>query len=240
VALTADDIPNILNIAGSYELPFGKAKPFFSGSRMGSAILGGWTLTQNWNFQNGVPLLITGPCDGIQSEIGVCRPNFIRDPNKGAHSQNQWFNPSAFQAAFQTNPAILTAADPTIYNEWWQFGNMGLRNNGVRSPGFWNTDMSLTKDFHFHRAAVRHVPVGGLQCSESPESRHPEHTVVSTAKRRRVDGFGPSVRLPVRQNHQCPDRSARYAVHVEVYILTGAPRPLSHNYEAWAGTLGHP
>jgi hypothetical protein len=149
VALTADDIPNILNIAGSYELPFGKAKPFFSGSRMGSAILGGWTLTQNWNFQNGVPLLITGPCDGIQSEIGVCRPNFIRDPNKGAHSQNQWFNPSAFQAAFQTNPSILTAADPTIYNEWWQFGNMGLRNNGVRSPGFWNTDMSLTKDFHF-------------------------------------------------------------------------------------------
>ena len=149
VALTADDIPNILNIAGSYELPFGKGKPFFSGSRLGSAILGGWTLTQNWNFQNGVPLLITAPCDGIQGEIGVCRPNFIGDPNAGAHTQNQWFNPNAFQAAFQTNPAILTAADPTIYNEWWQFGNMGLRNNGVRSPGFWNTDMSLTKDFHF-------------------------------------------------------------------------------------------
>jgi hypothetical protein len=148
VALTADDIPNVLNIAGSYELPFGKGKPFLSGSRLGSAIFGGWTLTQNWNFQNGVPLLVTAPCNGIQSEIGVCRPNFIGDPNTGAHTQNQWFNANAFQAAFQTNPAILTAPDPTIYDEWWQFGNMGLRNDAVRSPGFWNTDMSLTKEFH--------------------------------------------------------------------------------------------
>ena len=51
VALTADDIPNILNIAGSYELPFGKGKRFLSGSRIGNVLFGGWTLTQNWNFQ---------------------------------------------------------------------------------------------------------------------------------------------------------------------------------------------
>jgi hypothetical protein len=92
-----------------------------------------------------VPLWITGPCNGI-----TCRPNFIGDPNSGpgVHTQNQWFNPNAFEAAFQTNPAILTAPDPSIYNQWWQFGTMGLRNNAVRSPGFWNVDASLSKDFH--------------------------------------------------------------------------------------------
>jgi Carboxypeptidase regulatory-like domain len=154
VALTADDIPNILNIAGSYELPFGKGKPFLSGSRIGNALLGGWTLTNNWNFQDGVPLVINAPCNGLQGEIGICRPNLIGDPNQfsGSRSkvdrQNQWFNPNAFQAAFQTNPAILTAPDPTIYNEWWQFGNMGVRSGSVRSPGFWNADMSLSKNFH--------------------------------------------------------------------------------------------
>ncbi|HXF27157.1 MAG TPA: TonB-dependent receptor [Bryobacteraceae bacterium] len=149
VALTADDIPNVLNIAGTYELPFGKGKPFLSNSRIGRVLLGGWAITQNWNFQDGVPLVISAPCDGIQGEIGVCRPNLIGDPNKGAGTQKQWLNPNAFEAAFQTNPAVLTAADPTIYNEWWQFGNMGVRNNAVRSPGFWNADMSLSRDFHW-------------------------------------------------------------------------------------------
>jgi hypothetical protein len=149
VALTADDIPNVLNIAGSYELPFGKGKPFAStNSKLLNLLVGGWTLTHNWNFQNGVPLVITAPCDGIQSEIGVCRPNLIGNPNQGGGTQNQWWNPNAFQAAFQTNPAILTAPDPTVYAAWWQFGNMGLHNSAVRAPGFWNADMSLSKDFH--------------------------------------------------------------------------------------------
>jgi hypothetical protein len=154
VALTADDIPNVLNIAATYELPIGKGKPFLSGGGFIGKLLGGWSLTQNWNFQNGVPLVIRAPCDGIQGEIGICRPNLVGDPNKftGSRSktdrENQWFNPNAFEAAFQTNPAIATAADPTIYDEWWQFGNMGVHNGAVRSPGFWNVDMSLAKDFH--------------------------------------------------------------------------------------------
>jgi len=148
VALTADDIPNILNIAGSYELPFGTGKKFFTGHKAADLLIGGWTVTHNWNFQNGVPLVISGPCDGIQSEIGVCRPNLIGNPNTGAHTQNQWFNPNAFQAAFQTNPNVLTAADPTTYAAWWQFGTMDVRENSVRAPNFWNVDMSLSKDFH--------------------------------------------------------------------------------------------
>ncbi len=148
IALTSDDIPNVLNIAGSYQFPVGRGKTFLSHNRFADLALGGWTLTHNWNFQNGIPLLVTAPCNGIQSEIGICRPNLIGNPNKSAGTQNQWLNPNAFEAAFQTDPAVLTAADPSIYNSWWQFGNMGLHNNAVRGPGFWNVDMSLSKDFH--------------------------------------------------------------------------------------------
>jgi hypothetical protein len=39
---------------------------------------------------------------------------------------------------------ILTTND----NCWWQFGNAGLRLPGLRSPGFWNLDSSLGKQFH--------------------------------------------------------------------------------------------
>lgn len=61
VALTADDIPNILNVASTYELPFGRGKAFLSGGGLLGKLVGGWSLTQNWNFQNGVPLVIPLP-----------------------------------------------------------------------------------------------------------------------------------------------------------------------------------
>lgn len=153
VALAPDDIPNVLNIAGTYDLPFGKGKPFLSNSRIADLILGGWSLTQNWNLQDGVPLTVTGPCNAV-----TCRTNLIGDPNSFSGSrtkqdrENQWFNPNAFEAAFQTDPNVLNAPDPSIYNAWWQFGTMGLRNDSVRSPGFWNVDMSLSKDFHITEA----------------------------------------------------------------------------------------
>jgi hypothetical protein len=149
IALAPDDMPNVLNIAGTYQLPFGKGRAFLASSRLADSIVGGWSLTQNWNFQTGVPLTVTGPCNAL-----TCRPNLNDDPNQFSgprtkqDRQNAWFNPNAFSAVFQTDPRVLSAPDPTIYDAWWQFGSMGLRNNSVRSPGFWNVDVSLSKDFH--------------------------------------------------------------------------------------------
>jgi hypothetical protein len=149
VALAPDDIPNILNFAVVYELPFGRGKQFLSGGGIGQKLFGGWSFTQNWNFQNGVPLTINGPCNAIG-----CRVNLIGDPRtfSGSRSrqdkEDQWLNPAAFEAGFGSNPALLNAPDPRVFDQWWQFGNMGLRQNTVRAPGFWNVDMTLAKDFH--------------------------------------------------------------------------------------------
>jgi hypothetical protein len=153
VALAPDDIPQILNLAAVYELPFGKNKSLLAGNKIGSAILGNWKLTQNWNFQSGVPMTINGPCNAIN-----CRVNLLGDPSKfsGSRSkqdqENQWWNPAAFSPSFGTNPAILTAPDPSVFDSWWQFGNMSARNPAVRAPGYWNTDMSLSREFHISEA----------------------------------------------------------------------------------------
>ncbi len=149
VALAPDDIPNVLNVAVVYDLPFGRGKPLLANSAIGRAALGGWVLTQNWNFQTGVPLTISGPCNAMS-----CRPNLVGDPMKFSGSrtrqdqENQWLNPAAFTASFGSDPAILSAPDPSVFDQWWQFGNMGLRNPAVRAPGYWNTDVSLSKEFH--------------------------------------------------------------------------------------------
>ena len=149
VAVTPDNIPNILNIATTYELPFGKGKALLAGSRVGSAVLGGWKLTQNWNFQSGIPMTINAPCNAIS-----CRPNLLGDPNFQRLSHRDKTRRTSggtrrlSQPAFGSNPAILTASDPSVFDSWWQFGNMSVRNPAVHAPGFWNTDMSLTREFH--------------------------------------------------------------------------------------------
>lgn len=161
VALAPDDIPQVLNLAATYQLPVGKGKHFLSNSRWGDAILGGWKLTQNWNFESGVPLLIAAPCNGLS-----CRPNLIGNPAAGrkqetrAEKENNWYNPSAFEAPFGSDPTVIneitTGENPdgsplnlNTLNQWWTFGNIGLRAPSSRAPGYYDADATLSKDWHF-------------------------------------------------------------------------------------------
>ncbi len=160
VALAPDDTPQILNMAVSYDLPVGKGKRFLSKPGVADKALGGWRLVQNWNFQRGVPLLIhSAACNQLS-----CLPNLIGDPAQGRGSknrqqlENQWYDPSAFEAPFGSSPTAInvatTGSDPatglntgTLDSEW-VYGNTGLRPPSSRIPGFWNSDMTLAKDFH--------------------------------------------------------------------------------------------
>lgn len=142
------DIPQQFNFAGSYELPFGKGRSFLNHGGALNALLGGWVLTGNFNAESGTPLEVTGPCDAI-----TCRPDLVGNPSL-SHSRpkadliNDWINPNAFlppygaDQTFWQNP---TATDP----RYWQFGTAGLYLPGLRGPGFWNVDTSLSKQFHF-------------------------------------------------------------------------------------------
>lgn len=154
-SVSPDDIPQVLNVAASYELPFGKGKPFLSGGGLADKILGGWKLTQNWNAQSGIPMLITSPCNAVS-----CRPDLIANPASGRSSktrqqvENQWFNPAAFQAPFGSDPATIAAissgtADFNALDAWWHYGTIGARSPLARAPGFWNVDTSLAKEIQF-------------------------------------------------------------------------------------------
>jgi hypothetical protein len=142
------DMPQQFNFAGTYELPFGKGRTYLNHGGALNALLGGWVLTGNFNAASGTPLQVTGPCDAV-----TCRPDLIGDPSL-SHSRpksdriNDWINPNAFQPpyggdqSFWQNP---TSTDP----RYWQFGSAGLYLPGLRGPGFWNIDTSLSKQFHF-------------------------------------------------------------------------------------------
>jgi len=73
--------------------------------------------------------------------------------------QQGYFNPNAFEAVFGSDPAAIalaTTGTPTQKDAYqaadgsfpfWRFGTAGLRLGNARTPGFWNMDTSIGKDF---------------------------------------------------------------------------------------------
>jgi hypothetical protein len=170
-ALSPDDTTHVLNFASTYELPFGKGKQFANVGGWKNAFIGGWKLTQNWNFQSGVPMFFSIPdsaCDGAYGYLS-CRASLAGSLSAGRSGktrqqlEQQWYNPNALCAPWGCDQTLTTAfstgtwADgtPVDYNAvdaYWQMGNAGLRPPSGRTPGFWNADLSLGKDFRLSEA----------------------------------------------------------------------------------------
>ncbi len=148
-AIAADDIPQMLNIAATYELPVGSGKRFLNQKGILNGIVGGWRLTANFNAESGLPLPVS--CQLTADEI-TTRCTQIGNPHFSGNRTRQqqiaqWINPAAFEPPFggdQNFWANYSNLDPRA----WQFGTMGPRLASFRSPAFWNVDTSLLKEFH--------------------------------------------------------------------------------------------
>jgi hypothetical protein len=125
------NIPHFLSIAGVYELPFGKGKPYVQ-SGVGAAILGGWQLNTIAQFRSGQPINIqvTGDVANIGNDVSwwnYARPNLVGDPHISDPTEQRWFNTAAFAVPL------------------FSYGNAG--KNILNAPGVNNIDLSLFKKF---------------------------------------------------------------------------------------------
>lgn len=144
-SIAYDDIPNMFNIAFSYDLPFGKGRQWMQRGGVVGAVLGGWKVAGNFNVQSGVPLSVSGPCNQL-----TCRPNLVGDPTAVAGGQNasHWINPNAFQPVFGNDKNFWANPDLNDPREY-VFGTAGAYLPGLRAPGFLGLDATLMKEFHF-------------------------------------------------------------------------------------------
>ncbi len=131
---TADyDIRNAITINAIAEIPF------HGSNRVAREVLGGWQVTQIYNFQTGVPFSVTTSTDiagvgtggGAQFYSTVPGANLsgARKFSAGVSDQNFWFNPAAFVA-----PA--TGTFTTQHNR-----------NILRAPGVENFNAGMQKRF---------------------------------------------------------------------------------------------
>ncbi len=132
----ATDVRHLFAFNGSYDLPFGHAKPFLAKSGHATDLLvSGITLSAISNLQTGFPFTPqlgynpTGSGDSRNPVRPDINPSFHGSHyTQGTTTQraNQFFNPAAFQA-----PAYGTV------------GNLG--RDTLTGPGYANLDLSLAK-----------------------------------------------------------------------------------------------
>jgi hypothetical protein len=127
------DIPHAFKGIVSYELPFGKDKPYFHSNEAVDAIVGGWRISGTFITQSGNPFTVyDSQTNNNYSQCGnscVWYLNKVSNPFSNVPA-GDYFNPAAF----------VIPANGT-------FGTNG--RNTLRGPRLTVVNLSLAKDFHF-------------------------------------------------------------------------------------------
>jgi hypothetical protein len=113
--------------------------------------LGGWEISGLVNYSSGTPFSVTtgsaAPWLGAGRDIGAQRLNKVHDPCAGCGSRNSWARTGYFDQTAFASPVVGT------------FGNSG--RNSLVGPSYFDTDMSLVKNFPFLKTEGSHIQLRG-------------------------------------------------------------------------------
>jgi hypothetical protein len=143
------DIRQVFRASGTYDLPFGKGRQFFSQNPVAEAVLGNWTLGTVISIQTGNPSWISGGYQTVtNADSGVNLLGFTADDFQSQieirRTGNPYvltFDPKYIGANGMANPQYLTPATTP--------GVFGYRPV-FRAPVWWNADLSATKTIPIH------------------------------------------------------------------------------------------
>ena len=165
-SLSTQDVPNRFTMAGTYELPFGKGKPFLqNANKFLNLIVGGWSVNAFSVIQSGFPLLITQPNNNSVIGATYQRPNAtgISPETSGSTDDriNGWLNPLAFSQAPR-----------------FTFGNVSRFIN-VRGPALFNWDLSVFKNFSIVERVNAQFRAESFNATNTPYFGNPNTTYTS-------------------------------------------------------------
>jgi hypothetical protein len=154
--LSSFDSPHRFNISGSYELPFGKGKPFLNDGGLLDRVVGGWQINAIGIYQSGFPIAVVQSTNNTLAYSRLQRPNLvagaaIATSGDLASRIDGYLNPAAF----------ATAAAGT-------FGN-APRTLGVRGPSPQKTwDIGLLKDVAIFESLKGQFRVEAINAFNTP------------------------------------------------------------------------
>jgi outer membrane receptor protein involved in Fe transport len=144
---TDTDRTHVFIFTNLWEVPVGKGKRFMgNASRAVDMVIGGWQVNQSTSIQSGLPYSLSYQNCGDDRDTGPCRVNLVGSPSISGQGDS---DSSGRKLWFSAAPAALSA--PGIAQGPYQRplrGTFGTsERNQFRGPHFWQTDLSLQKNF---------------------------------------------------------------------------------------------
>lgn len=160
-SVTSSDIPHVVALSYTYQLPVGRGKRFLNHSGVvTNAVLGGWEVSGIQQYQSGRPIHIEydafGAGNPYRAHDGYSfRPNVTGQPLKNPNYRKSCSGPSSIAAfhqncSFYINPEAFSAPTPG------QFGNAPHFFSSLRLPAYLNENLSASKRFPFYRETDFH------------------------------------------------------------------------------------
>jgi len=138
-SIDGNDQTNALNIAATYELPFGKGRHFMSNpSKVVQALAGGWQISPLLTYATGTPLQIQVPGNPLGCAEPTCtsnRPNVVAGVTQMFSYNNVYTGAPVLNAAAFSNPGV------------WAIGNEPRELGSIRNPFNANENISAAKYF---------------------------------------------------------------------------------------------
>jgi hypothetical protein len=138
-SVDGNDQPEAVNIAATYELPFGKGRRYMNQSNAAvNAILGGWQITPLLTYASGTPMQISVPGEPLGCAVPTCtsnRPNVIPGVQQEFSYSNVYSGKPILNAAAFSNPGV------------WAIGNEPRELSSVRGDFNKNENIAAAKYF---------------------------------------------------------------------------------------------
>lgn len=176
-SLCGQDVPNVVHVSGSYQLPLGKGQRFASSA--GGAlnqIIGGWSVNWILTLQDGFPFNIGCPA-GTTADFG-CSALLVPGQNvySGPHNVNQWVNPAAFTQPCQLGSSGPIVGAPAGCVPLTGVGLLGGANTQALGPGFHRLDFSLFKQFKTSETTQLQFRAEFFNLTNTPQFYNPAYT----------------------------------------------------------------
>ncbi len=150
-SVTSSDIPHVVSLSYTYELPVGPGKPFLNHRGAVGTLVGGWSVSGIQQYQSGRPIHIEYDAFGASNPYFAAgdgfsfRPNIVpNQPFKNPAYRRSCSGPVQVAAGrnpcqFYINPAAFSLPAPG------EFGNAPNLISALRLPAYINEDLSLSK-----------------------------------------------------------------------------------------------
>jgi hypothetical protein len=184
-------------VYGNYELPFGRNHTFASNvPTWTDEIIGGWQVSPVLTWASGLPFTLSyNECSASVPGDAPCYPN---GAGSNIHPSLGAYNPTTHNRFyFHGTKVPLTTAPFEGFSAPGldQIGNSG-RNN-VFGPGYFNTDLSLQKNFPIHESFFAQFRVDAYNAFNHINPGNPGGSIDSGDQF--ISGINTAAQFPTRQ-----------------------------------------